>query len=312
MKLACCRVTRVLATVFIWKAFCLKHPLIQRGTLFMRRLVLLSFICFSIVASILAEAGGSGRGKSDDHDDNGPIQSGYAVVTSSSTTGMVVFETFGLKKGQETTQAGVLPPDMTTNAVMFVDSNGKLSRNLGVAVVNPSSSKATVTLTLRKEDGAVLGTTTLDVPAHEQTSRFVTELFSSQSVPSDVTGMLSITSATPVAVIGLRFRGANFSTLPVTNLSTSSAVPTIATGVGGAGAVLLPQFASGGGWATEIVIANTGAASMTVRVDLFKSDGTALTATLNGESASSFTNITVPAGGVKVLAPRNSNGDTDF
>ena len=86
----------------------------------------------------------------------------------------------------------------------------------------------------------------------------------------------------------------------------------IATGVGGNGAVLLPQFAAGGGWATEIVMANTGTSSLTVRVDLFKSDGTPLTATLNGETKSSFTNLTIPAGGVLILAPRDQHGDDDF
>jgi hypothetical protein len=101
--------------------------------------------------------------------------------------------------------------------------------------------------------------------------------------------------------------------VPATSLTNiTTALPTIATGVGGVGAVLLPQFASGGGWATEVVIANTAATSVTVRLDLFKPDGTALTATLNGDSASSFTNLTIPAGGVLTLAPRDSNGDDDF
>ena len=288
----------------------------------MRRSIMISLFCLTLVAGVLAQGqSGSHSEKpettpsshADDHDDNGPIQTGYAVVTSNSTSGLVVFETFGLKSGSDTTQAGVLPPDLTTSAVMYVSSNGKLSRNLGVAIVNPSSTNANVTMTLRKSDGSLLGTATITVPARQQKSQFVTELFSSQSsVPSDVTGMLSITSATPVSVIGLRFRGANFSTLPVTSLSASSPVPSISTGVGGAGAVLLPQFAANGGWATEIVIANTGTSSITVRLDLFKGDGTALVAKLNGQSGNSFTNITIPAGGVTSLAPRDSNGESRF
>ena len=110
----------------------------------------------------------------------------------------------------------------------------------------------------------------------------------------------------------MRFRGANFSTLPATNLSSPIPVPVISTGVGGPNAVILAQFATGGGWATEIVIANSGAADLTVRVDLFGQDGNPLIATLNGESKSSFTNILVPKGGVVTLAPRNWDGDSDF
>jgi hypothetical protein len=269
-------------------------------------------------------AGGPALEK-DDHDDHAPVQSGYAVVTPATTsglvegTGLIVFETFGMRHGPlGTSQAGVLPPGLTTNAVMFVDSSGRLSKNLGIAIVNPNSSNQNVALTLRKNDGTQLGTTTVTVPSLHQTSTFITQLFSSSTIPSDVTGTLAITSAgsstLPVSVIGLRFRGDNFSTLPVTDLSGNPgplpAFPT--TGVGGAGAVLLPQFAAGGGWATELVLMNTSTSSLTVRVDLFKPDGTPLSTTLNGQTGSSFTNLVIPAGGVLVLAPRNPGGEDDF
>jgi hypothetical protein len=76
--------------------------------------------------------------------------------------------------------------------------------------------------------------------------------------------------------------------------------------------VLLPQFAAGGGWASEINITNTGTLPLTVRVDLFKQDGTPLTTRLNGQSGSSFVNLAVPAGGVVILSPRDANGDSRF
>jgi hypothetical protein len=256
----------------------------------------------------------------DDHDDKGPIQVGFAVVTPESfstngTSNMVVFETFGLREGgpNSATQAGVLPPGLTTNALLFVDSNGDLQKNLGVAIVNPNTSNENVTLTLRGSDGTSLGTTTIGVPSHQSVSKFVTELFAGKSVPKDVTGTLSITSTDPVSVIGLRFRGANFSTLPITNLSSPGTLPSFGEGVGGSGAVLLPQFAAGGGWATELVIVNAGTANMTVQVDLFKADGTSLFTTLNNQkSASTYPNIKIPAGGVYVLAPRDASGHDDF
>jgi hypothetical protein len=294
----------------------------------MRKLLLI-FLVISVCAipGLAQGHGNSGHDREDrdDHDDNGPIQAGYAVVTpmvvttSSSTSGLLVFASFGKRHGNSnTTQAGVLPPDLTTNAVIFVDANRRLAKNLGVAIVNPNTSNVNVTLTLRKSDGTQLGTTAVNVPSHQHVSKFITELFASQSsVPRDVTGMLAITSSgssnLPVSVIGLRFRGENFSTIPVTSLSgTTTDLPVIATNVGGAGALLIPEFAAGGGWATELVIANTGTSTLTVRVDLFKEDGTPLTAKLNGQTASSFTGLTIPAGGVIILAPRNGDGDDDF
>jgi|GEM_PF-3277806 len=245
---------------------------------------------------------------------NDPVQVGYAIATpSSSPSGLVVFETFGQKEGNATTQAGVLPANMTTDALLFVRSDNNLTRNLGVAITNPGSTDANLTLTLRRADGSIVTTKILLVLAMHQTSQFVTELFSgTPEVNNGFNGTLAITSDTPVAIVGLRFRGVNFSTLPVTNLSPAMPVPLISTGIGGAGAVILPQFATGGGWETEIVIVNAGSSTLTVRVDLFKSDGTPLTTTLNGQSASSFMGLVIPAGGVLVLSPGNGNGGDDF
>ena len=290
----------------------------------MRRfLATLTILLFSVVLAFAEGPTGLKGPRHDDHDDKAPMRSGYAVITPATTsgTGLVVFETFGWRRGGDagTPQAGVLPPDLTTNAVMFVDSKGKLSKDLGLAIVNPNTSNTNVSVTLRGSDGKQLGTKTINVPSHQQAVTFLTQLFTDHpSIPRDVTVTVAITSAgssnLAVSVIGLRFRGANFSTLPVTNLSGNvGALPSIATGIGGAGAVLLPQFVVGGGWATELVLMNTGSGNLTVRVDLFNGrDGTPLTATLNGQTASSFTNLTIPAGGVLTLAPRDKDGDDDF
>src|SRR5262249_20669212 len=212
-----------------------------------------------------------------DHDDKAPIQLGYVVITP--TTGgarLVVFETLGWRRGGDagTPQAAVLPPGLTTNAVMFVDYKGRVSKNLGVAIVNPNMSNANVSLMLRGSGGKQLGTNkNLNIPSHQQAVTFVGQLYEDQtSVPREVTGTVVITSAgtsnLPVSVIGLRFRGANFSTVPVTNLSGNvGPLPPIGNG-GGPGAVLLPQFAVGGGWATGIVVVSTGSVNVRVRVEV--------------------------------------------
>jgi hypothetical protein len=275
---------------------------------------LLGTLTIILISSVVAfsQAG-------DDHNDLLPVQTGYAVVTPVSGSGMVVFETFGLRRTAETTQAAVLPNALTTNAIVFVSSSGRLARNLGVAIANPNSASVNITLTLRRADGTQVATRTFALPGLQQTANFITELFTgSAEVAGDFMGTMNITSTAGVAIVGLRFRssvtGANFSTIPVTSLSAPVAVPTISTNplIGGAAAVVLPQFAANGGWATQIVIANTSSASLTVRVDLYKQDGTALRTALNRVTDSAFTNIVIPAGGVVSLAPRNTAGDDDF
>jgi hypothetical protein len=260
--------------------------------------------------------GGNGNGGAGNLPDNqGPLQVGYVVVTptSTNTSGLVVFETFGEHKGNTTTQAGVLPSGMTMSAMLFVTTNGRLSRNLGVAMANPDpKNNANVTLTLFDETGTALTPQKITVNAGTQTAQFVTQVFSSQSSSlADFTGTLAVVSDIPIAVVGLRFRGDNFSTIPITNLSPA-AMPVISAGVGGPSAVILPQFASGGGWAAELVLANSGNAALSVRVDFFNQDGTPMTVNLNDQTLSSFSPLAIPPHGVTVLAARDAEGDDDF
>jgi hypothetical protein len=206
--------------------------------------------------------------------------------------------------------------------VLFVDVSTRLSKNVGVAIVNPNNANTTVTLTLRRSDGVQFATRTVDIVTRRQFLQFVTQMFppppastfsSGTSLPADFTGTLLINSTLPISVLGLRFRGVNFSALPPTPVTTfQGTLPVIAQGVGGSGGFLLPQFAAGGGWATEIVVTNTNVTNVTVRIDLYDQNGGALTTALNGQRSNSFTNLTIPAGGVLVFAPRDRNGDDDF
>jgi hypothetical protein len=281
------------------------------------------FLCLGVPC--LAQIGGGG-GTTDDHDDAAPIQVGYAIVTaSSSATGLTVMETFGLKDGTQINRAAFPSPELVTNATMFVDVSDRIARNLGVAMVNPGNTATPVTLILRKSDGTQLAARTITLEGRRQTSQFITELvpvppsqaggIGGVTTPPVVeyTGTLSITSTMPISVIGIPFRDSKFSTIPVTNLSTATMpLPIFSTGVGGINAVLLPQFAANGGWATQIVVTNSNTSIATVRVDLFAQDGSALIAKMNGTSGSSFIGLIVPANGALVLGPRDPNGDTRF
>jgi len=143
---------------------------------------------------------------------------------------------------------------------------------------------------------------TISVGPLQQTSRFISEVFSDVSeLAQNFDGSLTVTSDTPVAIVGLRFRGTNFSTIPITSLSDPTPVPVVASGVGGSNAIILPQFAAGGDWSSEIVISNTTDVQMSFRLDLFKQDGTPLNTTLNSLTGSSFTNLMIPAEGLLIL-----------
>jgi len=225
---------------------------------------------------------------------------------------MVVFETFGLKRGDETTQAGIIPSGLTTRALLFVNTSPSLSRDIGLAIANPGNTAANVTLGLTDQNGESVGTKSITVSARQQTPQFVTQLFSAlPSATNNLTGVLTLSSDVPVAAVGLRFRGANFSTLPLTNLSPSASVPQIATRIGGPGAVVLPQYAIDGGWSSEIVIMNTGSQLLQANLAAFKPDGSRFSLKERGIQTEDVFIIIQP-GQVATFAPRDSNGNSRF
>lgn len=278
----------------------------------MRRLLTTLFCLAALSTAAFAQ---------DDHHDAGPVMVGYAVVTatsfgspfSTSPVGMVAFETFGYRSQVPALQASVLPATMTTRMVLFATAGIRLSRNVGVAITNPGSGDAVVTMTLRRASGSVTSSKTITVAARQQVARFISELFADvPEVPRDFDGTLTLTSNTPVAILALRFSGTSFSTIPITSLSPSVELPEVTPGTGGTNGVLLPQFAADGLWASEIVVVNKSTAPLTVRIDLFKQDGTPLVTTLNHRLGSSFQNLVIAPGGIIMFSPRSANGDSDF
>lgn len=212
-------------------------------------------------------------------------------------------------------QAGILPLPLMTDASLFVEVIPGIGRNLGVAMANPQSAADSVTLILRNESGAVAGApVTLTLAPQQQLAKFINELFSTNVIGAAFRGSLEVQSSLPIAVLGLRFSGAEFSTLPVDGASASAGLParTLNGGtVGGTGAIMLPQFAMAGGWATQIALVNRGTTILTGRLDIFDTSGVLMAVKLNGATQSTFT-YSISPGGTFLLAPRDSNGQSPF
>src|SRR5262245_17965755 len=240
---------------------------------------------------------------------------GYAVITPTfpGTTGLVATETLIQTRVVDTLQLSVFPPNLMTNALLPVQFSTSLGRTLGVAIANPNNIAATIVFTLRRSDGTPFAATTISILARQQVSKLITELFppppsgsftTQAPLPSEFIGTLVITSSSPVSILGLNFRGPNFSTVLVTDLApANNLMPIIVPNVGGVGALLFPQFVIGGGWSTEFAITNVTSAPITVRVDVFTQSGAPFTVTFNGQTASSFTNLVIPSNGILILAP---------
>ena len=256
--------------------------------------------------------------------ETGQIKSGYLIITpdAPSDAPTVTFTYGTVSQGSVQSQAGIIPTMMTTDASMFVEVIPSISRNIGVAIANPGGTVNEVTLTLRDESGIVLGSpANISVHAHQQVAKFVSEVFGSDVIANGFRGSLRMQSSTPFAAAGLRFSGVIFSTLPVAITAAVPGVPTVtltagtaanspeAGTAGGTTAVIVPQFAISGGWATQIALVNNTTTTLVGRIDIFDATGRPMPVGLNGETRSTFT-YSIPVGGTFVLAPRDSNGQS--
>jgi alpha-tubulin suppressor-like RCC1 family protein len=203
-----------------------------------------------------------------------PLQFGSVVVTSVSgalPSGLVVFSGYN-GTGGLAFQAGVLNLPMTTYSRMYVEkSNSPLTRDTGVAIVNPNSSTTTVQLNLVSLDGSFTAWNIITLAANNHVSAFVDESAlmgaSAASIPANFQGVLTLSSNLPIAPVTLRLttnqRGEElYSTLPVVDLNNP---PT--------GPLYLPQIADGGGCTTQIILINTGSGAGTVTMNFFNDLG---------------------------------------
>ena len=93
-------------------------------------------------------------------------------------------------------------------------------------------------------------------------------------------------------------------------LSVKTVLQTTSTGVTQY-LVALPHIAYGGGWRTQVIIANTSAVAADVTLNYFDKNGNPLSVTVGGVSANS-TLVTVPANGEETVEPDwQSTTETD-
>jgi hypothetical protein len=244
------------------------------------------------------------------------VQPGFAIVTveSGNAAGIAPVETLIHDDFGVTTTSDLSPTPLLTNSAMVVYLGTAAAGTTGIAVMNPTTATAHVQLLITNAQGGPILNQTLSIVPRGQFSRFVSELFAGQiTSTTPPAGLLTITADAPVGVVALNFRGDGFSSSPLSSLASpmplsaatftpqiNNALPTnpvtpvmttvtaatvqtnTATNtIGGGASFLFPQVVTGGGWATQITIANNSAAVQVLRIDFFDPNGNALQ-TING------------------------------
>jgi hypothetical protein len=178
--------------------------------------------------------------------------------------------------GTTVAEAGVaaVPPGHAFR--FYGESFGSLfapgSTQTGMAISNVSKTEASLRVELIALDGTSIGTGAFVVPAEGQRSMFLQQISGLETIPHPFQGMVRVTSASPISVVGLqgRYNDRNdflISAIPATN----EAQPSVA------GTVLFPHIVDGDGYTTQFILFG-GRAGMSSEgtLKLFSQDGSIL------------------------------------
>jgi hypothetical protein len=152
---------------------------------------------------------------------------GTAIIEAPDGGGVVVnqgYAEFALPSGvqgygvfRQAGQEAVVPfsPANATSNTLTFDDTGSLVTS--VAIVNPSSVAASGTITAWDANGGLIGISPISLPANTKTEaelRMLTNL--SKVTGTKGTAQFTVTSGN-IAVLGLRFNVAAFTSIPTTN-----------------------------------------------------------------------------------------------
>ena len=214
-----------------------------------------------------------------------PAVVGYAKAQPVASTAPTGFAILGFRQNSVlVTETAVPGTTAITSGRTFAEVNGPI--NTGLAMVNPSSAAIIVSFNFTDQAGNDFGQNSFTLAANAHIARFFSE--APFGLRPGFIGTLTFNSSAPIAVTAVRTLVNERSQF----LMTTQPVVTLPGDIS-VGPLLLAHFADGGGWKTEVILINTTDSIITGIVEFFGEGtptvpATALTLTVNGQSAASF------------------------
>jgi len=180
------------------------------------------------------------------------VRTGTVAIAPSSNTalpsGSLIFS--DIRSNIRVVEAGV-PVSAAGNAFrVYVEASDDTQS--GIAVMNTTGDPAMVRIELMDLSGASLAGTTTSVAANAQLAGFLTEIPGLQNLSLPVQGLVRITSASAIAVIGLRGRTNERGDFLITT------TPPVAEDNSSSPELFFPHFADAGGFRTQFVLFSNG------------------------------------------------------
>jgi hypothetical protein len=195
------------------------------------------------------------------------VKAGWVLLTPDAGTstpvgaGVFSYSSGGVLVGE----SGIPGSASTTHARAYVDLSG--GHDTGLAIANPASTSASVTIKAYRTDGVTaVGTSQgpIQLPQNGHSAKFATEFIA--GLPAGFTGVLDLTSATAFAALTLRSLNNErndflMTTFPIADADRAAPSP-----------VVFPQIVDGGGFVTEFILLSAGGASRTT-LSFFGNEG---------------------------------------
>jgi hypothetical protein len=216
---------------------------------------------------------------------NGPVTVGYAtLLPGGGTTAPTAFAIFGFRTNNVLVSEASVPamiPVLSGRA--YAEVNGPI--NTGIAFANPNTFPVTISFFFTNQSGNSSATASFTLNAGAQVARFLNEAPFNSLIP--FTGTFTFTASAPIGVISLRGLTNERGEFLITTQTVAS-ITTTSTGP-----LVMPHFADGGGWKTQVLLVNPTDSPISGIVQFFGEGSatvaaTALVLSVNGHTGSAF------------------------
>jgi hypothetical protein len=173
---------------------------------------------------------------------------GYGrIVPAAGTSTLSGVAIFGNRQNDVlVSEAGVPVSPPVQSGRIWAEVNGPV--NTGLAIANPNSQSADITFFFKDSAGVDFGLGTFRLEPNEQIARFLNE--DPFNGGSGVLGTFTFTSSVPVSIIALRGFMNERSEFLMTTL------PVAAVTANSDDSLIMPHFADGSGWTTQVILIN--------------------------------------------------------
>ncbi len=208
-------------------------------------------------------------------------------------TGYAVFRQSIAGRADQEAVVPLVSESSQTADLVYDDVNFTTS----VSILNPSNQQVIVTMLLYASDGSQIGSGQLVLAARSKQAKALRELPGMAAAAGKRGWVTFSVTQGAVAVIGLRFGGEAFTSIPDTH--RSGTMTSLFTA---------PHVVFGGGWYTALYFANTTTATLTVPVNFFSDTGAPLSVPLTGIGPVSSRTVVLNPGSTAILEAPNTGG----